>query len=139
MMKVTITGVDDVAKVLSSIAPNEARNLMRSTVTDMAKQLAVDGRNNSPADEGTMRAAIRHERRNQKGENRNIIRATVLVGRLAFYWRFLEYGQGPDGVEHGMFLKAIQKMSAEMDRVFLATFVKKLTARLARVNKARGG
>lgn len=129
-MSVKVTGLQDVKSVLLELGPREATNLMRTVVADIAKQLATDGKANAPADEGELRAGIGFKR--ERGR-RHFLAASVRAA--PFYWRFLEYGQGPDGVEHAMFLKALQKMRPEMDAVYLETFVRKLEARMARKRK----
>lgn len=133
---VTITGIADVNRILSEIAPREARNLMRATVQEMAKQVADMARENAPAEEGDLKAGIKAKR--QRG-TRNTVESAVGVYGSAWYWRFLEYGQGPDGVEHAFFLKALQQIRPDIDRVYLEAFVAKLEARLARLRKKSGG
>lgn len=135
-LDVTIRGVADVNRVLNTIAPNEARNLMRVTVFDLAKDFAKEGAERAPKDEGVLAASVKAKR--ERG-NRTTVAATVRVLPQAFYWRFLEYGQGPDGVEHAMFLQTLQALRPELDRRYLEIFVKKLVARLARKRKAAGG
>jgi HK97 gp10 family phage protein len=129
---ITITGLDDVNRVLQAVAPSEAKNLMRATIYDIAKQGADTGRAGMPEQSGNMKAATKPKRKNprQPGE----LRATVEVNG-AFYWRFQEYGQGPDGVEHAMFLKAINEIKGDLANVFLKSFTAKLVKRLARENK----
>lgn len=134
-MKVTVTGIADVNRILETIAPREAKNLMRAVVYDIAKQLSDDGQKNSPDDTGLLDRSIKPKR--ERG-TRNRIEASVTVGPRAYYWRFLEYGDGPDGVEHAMFLKALQAMRPNMDSVYMETFARKLEARLARERKRRG-
>jgi hypothetical protein len=68
---------------------------------------------------------------------RNTVASSVRVYD-AYYWRFLEYGDGPDGVEHAFFLKALQEMRPNMDRVYMDAFAKKLAARIKREMKRRG-
>lgn len=135
-MSVTITGLADLNAVLKAVAPREAKNLLRATVLDIAKQLAVGARGSMPADTGDMIAATKAKR--DRG-TRDSIEASVVVGKDAFYWRFLEYGQGPDGLEYAFFLKALQAMRPDMERVYLEAFGRKLAARLARERKRRGG
>ena len=53
----------------------------------------------------------------------------------SFYWRFREYGQGPDGREDAMFLKSLHKLDGNLQQAFLDAFAEKLTAMMAR--KAR--
>jgi hypothetical protein len=127
--RVEIRNLDDVRKILMTIAPREAENLMRTTTHDIAGQVAQEARSNMPRDSGDMIAGTKHKREKTPGKGKS--RSTVRV-RKAFYWRFLEYGDGPDNVEYAFFLKALVKTSAELNTVFLATFAKKLVQRLKR-------
>lgn len=133
-MSVEITGLADLNAVLNAVAPREAKNLLRATVLDIAKQLATEAKGSMPEDSGDMIAGTKAKR--DRG-TRDSIEASVVVNG-AFYWRFLEYGQGPDGVETAMFLKALQAMRPDMERVYLEAFGRKLAARLARERKRRG-
>lgn len=134
-LDVTITGVADVNRMLTQIAPKEAKNLMRAVVHDVAVQVAKDAKSRAPSDEGDLKASIKAKR--QRGTRETVESAAGVYGK-AWYWRFLEYGQGPDGVEHAFFLQALQAIRPEIDRVYLESFVRKLEARLARLRKARG-
>ncbi len=134
-MSVTITGLADLNAVLNAVAPREAKNLLRATVLDIAKQLATEAKGSMPEDSGDMIAGTKAKR--DRG-TRDSIEASVNVTG-AFYWRFLEYGQGPDGLEYAFFLKALQAMRPDMERVYLEAFGRKLAARLARERKRRGG
>ena len=131
-MKMEIRGVADVNKVLQTIAPREAINLMRATVQGVASQVAKDAKANAPKDDGDLRKAIKVKR--ERGD-RETLYSTVRVGRKAFYWRFLEYGDGPDGVEHAFFLRALQKLKVNIDQEYTRIFVAKLEARLKRLAK----
>lgn len=135
-LDVTIRGIADVNRVLTTIAPNEARNLLRATVAELAKDFAKEGAERAPKDQGTLAGAVKHKR--ERG-TRTTIAASVRVAPQAFYWRFLEYGQGPDGVEHAMFLQTLQALRPDLDRRYMEIFVNKLVARLARKRKAAGG
>jgi hypothetical protein len=126
-VSVKVTGIKDVKAILLDLGPKESTNLMRTVIADIAKQLATDGKANAPAEEGALKAGIGFKR--DRGR-RHFLAASVRAS--PFYWRFLEYGQGPDGVEHAMFLKALQKLRPEVDTVYLETFVRKLESRLAR-------
>ena len=126
-------GIEDVNAVLAIIAPREGINLIRATVQDMAAQLAKSGKANMSGlvDSGAMKAGTKAKRR--RGTKTTVESDVGVAG--AFYWRFLEYGQGPDGTEHAMFLRALQEMRPEVERVYLEAFAKKLAARLARERK----
>lgn len=133
-MSVQITGIDAVNCALNEFAPKDARNLIRATVHDIASQLAKSAKEKAPSDEGQLKAGIKAKR---DKPTRNTVSSSVRVFR-AFYWRFLEYGDGPDGVEHAYFLKALQEMRPNMDRVYMEAFAKKLAARIKREMKRQG-
>lgn len=134
-MSVKITGIADVNRVLTEVAPREGINLIRATVHDIAGQLAKTAKAGMPSDQGDMIAGTKAQRR--RGTKTTVQSDATVAG--AFYWRFLEYGQGPDGVEHAFFLKALQKLRPEMDRVYAEAFARKLVARMARERKRAGG
>lgn len=131
-----IRGLDDVNDVLTQITPKHAEAIMRATVHDISGQLVKDAKRNSPVDEGDLVGAIKNKRRRKRN---GFLRSDVIVQWFAYYWRYLEYGQGPDGEEHAMFLKALQRMKPNLENVFLASFGKKLVARLRRERKKNGG
>ena len=134
-MKTQITGVADVAKIFREIAPREGINLARSTTQAIASDLAKSAKNNAPQDDGDLKASIKAKR--ERGTPQ-FVHSTVRVSKDAFYWRFLEYGQGPDGEEHAFFLRALQAFRPHMESKYTAIFVKKLQARLRRLKKANG-
>jgi HK97 gp10 family phage protein len=131
---VKIEGIADVNRMLLEVGPKEGRNLIRATVQDIAQQLAKSAKEYSPDDTGQLDAGIKAKR---DKTTRNTVSSSVRVYG-AYYWRFLEYGDGPDGVEHAFFLKALQEMRPNMDRVYMDAFAKKLTARMKRELKRRG-
>jgi len=132
---VTITGIDDMNRMLESIAPRQAKNIMRATIHGVAAGIAKDAKTFMRQDTGTMKRATKAKRERQRGAK---MASTVRVGREAYYWRFEEYGQGPDGVESAMFLKATTIFQGEMDRIFVEQFGKKFEAALARARKKAG-
>ena len=133
-MSVEVTGIADVVSILSELTPREAKNLMRATTADIAKTLAADARDAAPSDEGDLKGGIRHKR--ARG-TRDRVEAEVVANTngTSFYWRFREYGQGPDGREDAMFLKSLHKLDGNLQQAFLDAFAEKLTAMMAR--KAR--
>lgn len=132
MTQVRIEGVEDINRVLGMIAPREAKNLIRATVHDIAGQAAKMARANSPDDTGLLDKSTKHKR--ARGTP-TTVQSDVTVAKAAFYWKFLEYGDGPDKVEHAMFLKALREVGADIERVYCEAFVRKLEARLARKRK----
>lgn len=133
--EVTITGIADVNRLLEQIAPKEAKNLMRATVHQLAADVARDVLPRMPAQTGKMQAATKAKR--ERGTPTQIA-STVRVAAEGFQWRYLEYGQGPDRVEHAMFLKTLEALRPDLDRRYLEIFVAKLTARLKKLNKKAG-
>ena len=139
MKNVTIKGIADVNEILASIAPREAKNLLRATTADLAKQLSQDAKPYTPDDPATAEwvgDSFSYQR--EKGD-RNTVNASVIVkkakGSRSFIWRFLEYGLGPERVEHAMFLKSFQKMKPMIIPIYLEAFGRKLKARLKRARK----
>ena len=133
---VTLRGLDDVNDLLTQVAPRQAFNIMRATVHSVAGGIAKDARRDAPEDEGDLKGAIKHKR--ERGA-RGYLLSTVRVNPVAFYWRYLEYGQGPDGEEHAMFLRAVEKFRQDMHGVFVTEFGKKWEAALRRAAKRNGG
>lgn len=134
--EVNIRGIADVNRVLQEIAPKEAKNLMRATVQGLAVDFAKDAQTRTPDDTGLLDKSIKAKR--ERGD-RETVASTVRVAGPAFYWRFLEYGQGPDNVEHAMFLQTLQALRPDLNRKYLEIFTAKLVARLARKRKVSGG
>lgn len=129
---VEIRGLEDVDRMLGEIAPNQAVNIMRVTVHGIAGDIKKEAVADMPRDEGDMEEATKHKRRRMRG---GWIRSDVLVGPEAFYWRFLEYGQGPDGVEHAFFYTQVERFRRNMHRVFVEQFGKKWEAALKRARR----
>lgn len=131
-MKTTITGVKDVNRLLSQIAPRHAGNIMRATVHDIAKEVRDDARSGMPVDEGVMVKETKHKRERAFPGR---YRSTVRVGRKSFYWRFLEYGDGPDGVAYDFFLRAINSMRSKIHAQFLTSFGRKFESAAVRARR----
>lgn len=128
-MTVEIRGLDDVRRLLRDIMPREAKALTRQTTKDVAKAIADTAKPMMPVDEGDMRRGTHSKQeRDKDGEGRASVRV-----RGAFYWRFLEYGDGPDGIEHAFFLRAKEKVMRNIDSIATQAFVKRLAARLRKV------
>lgn len=137
---VEVRGIADINAILRQIAPREAQNLMRATVYDIAKTGAERMAENTPDDPATgagdLKSSIKPKReRSRRGQADASVTVTNI--RRNFFWRFLEYGDGPDGVEYAMALKALQSMRPEIDRLYLDAFVKKLVARLKRERRKK--
>ncbi len=123
-MSVKVTGLDEVLRALEAGLPQVAQKLNADCAADIAKEIADEAKQIMPSRRGRMRAGTAGHR--EKADGR-LVKATVRVTG-AFYWRFLEYGDGPDGVEHAMFLKAREKVMGS-GKPF-EVFTKRLTAAL---------
>ena len=135
---VEVTGIADINRILKDLAPREAKNIMTATVYDITKTAAAEASDRTPDDPttgiGDLKSSIKPKR--ERG-SRSRIEATVRVTNIKrnYFWRFHEYGQGPGKVEYAMFLKTIEAMRPDIDRIYAEAFVKKLVARLARARK----
>jgi HK97 gp10 family phage protein len=126
---VEIRGIDDVRRLLTDIMPREARLLTRQTTKDVAEAIVDASTPLMPVDSGDMRSGTRaRQERDKDGEGRASVRV-----RRAFYWRFLEYGDGPDGIEHAFFMRGKERVMSNIDSIATQKFVKRLAARLAKV------
>lgn len=128
-MTVEIRGIDDVRRLLTELMPREAKALTRQTTKDVAEAIVDASTPLMPVDSGDMRSGTRaRQERDKDGEGRASVRV-----RGAFYWRFLEYGDGPDGIEHAFFMRGKEKVMSNIDAIATQKFVKRLAARLAKV------
>lgn len=130
-MSVEIRGIDDVRRILRDVMPREAKILTRQTTKDVATEIAEAAQENmsSHVDSGKLRKGTRAvQDRDKDGQGMASVRV-----RGAFYWRFLEYGDGPDGIEHAFFLKAREKVMSNIDTIATQKFVKRLIARIGKV------
>lgn len=128
-MSVEIRGIDDVRRVLRDVMPREAKILTRQTTRDVATAIAEKAKELMPVDEGNMVAGTRaQQERDRDGHGLASVRV-----RGAFYWRFLEYGDGPDGIEHAFFLRARESVMQNIDSIATNAFVQRLVARIAKI------
>lgn len=136
--KVQITGIEQVNAIFGTIAPTEAKNLLRVTTFDMAKQAAVIAKTNTPDDPATGVGDLKSSIKGIRGKgSRNKVEASVNVTNIRrnFFWRFLEYGDGPDNVEHAMFGRTIEALRPIIVPMYLRAFGAALEKRLARLRK----
>ena len=140
-MSFKVSGIEDVNRILGDLAPKEARNLMRAVTFDIAKQAAEAATGFTPDDPSTgvgdLKSSIKARR--DRGD-RTKTEASVRVKNPTrnYFWKFLEYGDGPDGVEHAMFAKALEKIRPDMPKIYVEAFARKLIARLKRERKRVG-
>jgi len=96
-MSVHVEGMAHLVRALDTVAPNQAINVLRGTLTRQAKLLRDDVRKRAPVSTGRLRRAIKHRR--MRG-TRTIAEAAVYVAKGksrgdmggAWYWHFVEFG-----------------------------------------------
>lgn len=139
-MTIKIDGMKEVQDVLNNVAPNVAKNLMRTTVHGIAAQIAKDSKVNAPLGAtGRVKKNVKPKRR--RGKKDEVV-SEVHISQKAdekslFYWRFVEKGT-KDTAERPFIRPAVQKVEAELGEIFRNQFGKQLEKALARqAKKAR--
>lgn len=122
-MTVKVDGLDAVLALLEDVAEKHAKPLTADFCMDVAEAIVDEAKPLMPVDSGDMRRLTVAER--GKGQ-RYAGSASVNVGRDAYYWRFLEYGDGPDGIEHAFFARAREKVFQNIDDVAADRFKERL-------------
>lgn len=141
-MTIKIDGIKDVQDVLNNVAPNVARNLMRTTVNGMASQIARDAKVNAPSGAtGHVKKNIKAKRR--RGKKDEVVSEVHIMQKAApgslFYWRFVEKGT-TETPERPFIRPAVQKVEAELGGIFRRQFGKQLEKALARqAKRAKAG
>lgn len=128
-MSVTVRGLDEVLRQLEAELPDAARELSADFRLDVAKAIATEAASLAPGRTGKLKSSIKARR---SPDDEGMAEVYVQRGgkRDAFYWRFLEYGQGPDGVEHAFFMRARERVLSSAEHA--DRFARRLTARLKR-------
>ena len=119
---VTIQGIDSVRRALAKLGPAGKKH-SRKMVRGVADAIVEEAKPLVPVESGALRGSIVARTERDQG---GTAFAAVKVKADAFYWRFLEYGSGPDGVEHAFFMRARTKVFADIDRVVVASFLREL-------------
>jgi len=142
-MTVVIEGVEDIQNLLTKIAPNHARNLMRSTVHAMASTVAKEAKTKVPGDgTGTLKKAIKTKRKKSRPD-KPISEVIVEHGNDArhdaFYWRFVEYGTTGKTAQRArpFIAPAVETLRQNFNSTMVREFGKKLEKKLASERKKR--
>ena len=123
-MTVKIEGLEEVGRMLNQLAPVEARRLMRLTVRDVAQVFAEDAKASMPEKTGKLKKSVKAKINRDNG--------TTISARVdgLFYGRILDQGDGPDGVAHGFYMRAREKVNADLSKIVVDKFARRLVARL---------
>ena len=123
-MTVTIQGIEQIGQVLNQIAPVEAKRLMRLTARDVAQAFADEAKSGVPVRTGKLQKSIRAT------IDRDTFAGVSASVRGAYYGRILDAGDGPDHVEYGFYLRAREKVQADLTAMVIDKFARRLVARL---------
>lgn len=137
-MKMSISGIPEITTLLSTVGPREAKNIMRATVHGIASEVRDDAKRNYPDGYYATGKAVKATKSKRRRGSFGLIRSDVVVEKQAFYWRFLEYGQGPDNTEWAMFGKAVESLRREFPTILRNQFGKKWEAAMRRAAKRNG-
>lgn len=136
-MTIKIEGMAEVKAVLETVAPNVAKNLMRTTVHGIAGQIAKQSKVNAPLGAtGKVKKNIKPKRRRGKPDE---VVSEVHIQQKAdesslFYWRFVE--KGTTKTDERPFIRpAVQAVEADLAEIFRNQFGKQLEKALARQAK----
>ena len=130
----TVSGIDDVNKILGTIAPKHAKNLARASVHAVASEIAKEAKKRAPKDSGVLKKSIKAQRRKSPAFQP---RSDVIVkgGRGgAWYWRFIEFGT-LNKSETPFFMPVYNEYKEKANRIFTEKFIDKLIKKLERERK----
>lgn len=132
-IKTTLRGLDDVDRLLSQIAPREAKNILRATVHGAAGEIRNEARKRAPSDGPVVHLKPAIKTKRERGTPTRI-ESTVRVQKSAFYWRFHEYGTVKMAARP-FFGPAVLWYDTQRNAVLLRQFVKKFEAAIKRAKK----
>lgn len=129
-----ITGDDEVKAMLDTVAPRQARNILRATVQAAASRIAKQAKAQAP--EGPTRNLKKAIKAFREKSHPDRPTSTVRVASGAFYWKFLEYGT-TKMPERSFIRPAYDEYRANYTSIFREEFGKKFEASLARAAKQK--
>lgn len=132
--RITVKGIDDINKILTTIAPNHAKNLSRSAVHAVASDIAKDAKKRAPKDSGNLRKSIKAKRRKSPPFSP---RSEVFVqgGKGgAWYWKFVEFGTLKKS-QRPFFLPVYNSFKTNIQRIYTQKFVDKLLKKIESAKK----
>lgn len=134
-MTITISGIDDVKKILGEITPKRAANLMNATIrgiaTESKKMIALK----VPKNTGELRKSLKVKKRRSHILNPiyNVIFSSGKgVKNDGFYWRFLEHGTVNNPNALNFVRDARIKVESNLDPILINQFSKKLESSIKR-------
>ena len=133
-----IEGLDEVVDSLANVLPKEARNLARSTVQNIAQEVAKGMKLKAPKDEGELRKSIIAYRR--RGTPTQVASDVIIrhgKGQKinAFYWHFVENGTADGAPAQPYITPTVEEMRPKIPDIFRDKMGKNLEKLMARKAK----
>jgi HK97 gp10 family phage protein len=140
MIETTITGIDDIIKILEDVTPKHANKLIRNTMRGVAVEGQKKIRENLYASvkkrEGTLGKSLKVRARRTSDKNKVNFAVYFDTGKGVkndgFYWRFLEHGTKNIPNARNFARKARIQLQAELNNVIVGQFAKKLESAITR-------
>lgn len=133
MIRVDVRGAEDVKRLLSEIAPNQAINISRATVHGVAGEVAKVVKEKAPKKEGDLRKSFKTKRRRMSYGK---IRSDVVSERdWGFYWRFLDRGTSKKHAQP-FIVPSVREIEERLPAILREQFVKKFRAAIKRAQRA---
>lgn len=138
-IRMEMTGVAELEKLLGDVSPKSANRIMKNTLNDMARDIRKEMRRRAPKDEGTLRKAIKTYSPKQRG---NLLKADVWIthGKNtkydAYYWHIIEWGS----VNHTAqpFIKpSTEEFRQRQPRIMREAFGKRYEKEMQRLAKSK--
>ena len=140
-----ITGDKDIAKILETIVPSEANNLLRSTTHGIATEINKKARRNARARGLPIMAKALKSKRKKSPPNKPVSEVFVEHGsgakNDAWWWHFHEFGTAPRFTKSGksagriperpMIRPAFKSVMSNLPSTIREQFQKKLQKRIA--------
>lgn len=136
---IAVSGLDEVRHMLADLAPNEAANLARVVVQDIATNIAKECKSKAPVKTGNLKRSFRASRKkgsrlNPQSEVKSNAAKKSDGKPDGFYWKFIEYGTAK--MTARPFIGAIKtRYRKDMPSLMRESFGRKLEQFLARKAK----
>lgn len=134
-IEIKLEGFDAVQKALKDLAPREANQVLKRTVTKIAAGMRDEARRRVPVDEGTLKKAIRSKR--ERG-TKTSAEAGLRIHPKGFYWHLIEFGTIKAPAQPFL-VPSIEHTRANIAKIFREEFFKQFARQMVkRANKIPG-
>lgn len=134
-VKIELEGFDAVQKALKDLAPREANQVLKRTVTKIAADMRDEARRRVPVRDGVLKKAIRS--RGERG-TRTSREAGLRIHPKGFYWHFLEFGTRTNSAQP-FIVPTVEHTRKNIAEIFRKHFFKQFARQMEkRANKVAG-